>query len=92
MVKINKGIVSATPVQKRWVKSATSGFGLSSAAGTPTGSSAMPHFGQSRGVANDLRMHRAGVLGPGRRGRLFHLWLLDQIVRGIRHKFVVTLY
>ena len=51
MVKMSKGIVSATPVHKRCVKSATSGFGPSSAAGTPTGSSAMPHFGHSPGAS-----------------------------------------
>ena len=43
------GTVSAAPTAKRRRKSTSSGFGPSSAAGTPLGSSAMPQIGQLPG-------------------------------------------
>ncbi len=45
----SSGIVSAAPIAKRRRKSTSSGFGPSSPAGTPLGSSAMPQIGQSPG-------------------------------------------
>ena len=63
MVMTSSGIDSAALTQKRRVKSTSSGFGPSSPVGTPIGSSAMPQIGQEPGlVADDLGMHRAGIL------------------------------
>ena len=42
-------MVSAPPIQKRRVKSTSSGFGPSSPVGTPLGSKAIPQIGQSPG-------------------------------------------
>ena len=56
------GSVSAAPIQKRRVKSTSSGLGPASAAGTPIGSSAMPQLGQSEGaLLHDLGAHGTGV-------------------------------
>ena len=49
MLMTSSGSDKAALIQRRRVKSINSGFGPSSAAGTPIGSSAMPHFGQSPG-------------------------------------------
>ena len=49
IARISSGTVSTKPTQNRRVKSMSSGFGPSSAAGIPFGSSAMPQIGQSPG-------------------------------------------
>jgi hypothetical protein len=49
MAMMNSGIVKMALTQRRRVKSTSSGFGPSSAAGTPIGSSAMPQIGQVPG-------------------------------------------
>src|SRR5690554_305161 len=51
MATIRMGIVSAAETLSRKEKSTSSGFGPSSAAGTPIGSSAIPHLGQSPGAS-----------------------------------------
>ena len=49
MAMTRSGTVSTAPTANRRRKSTSSGFGPSSAAGTPFGSSAMPQIGQSPG-------------------------------------------
>ena len=54
MVRISSGTVSTAPIRKRRRKSTSSGFGPASSAGTPIGSSAMPHFGHSPGASRTI--------------------------------------
>ena len=46
--------MSTAPTQNRRVKSTSSGFGPSSAAGIPIGSSAIPQIGQSPGPSRTI--------------------------------------
>ncbi len=54
IVSASSGTVSTAPIQRRRLKSTSSGFGPSSGAGTPIGSRAMPQIGHSPGPSRTI--------------------------------------